>query len=252
MAVVIKQKEHVTKLQDNIKAQLLASVYNEFFEVIPAFTPSQKAEGYNLRYQVLCQERMLLNPEDYPSEQECDMHDLHAAHCLLVHRPSDMTVGTMRVIFSEGGDHMLPSFALYPTFTDLLDMKYTVELSRLCVSRQMRRRWNDGPYGRVSEGEGMVPEGKRKIPHAALGMFRETLAMLQGRDVTHVCALMEPALAMMLKRLGLHFAAAGPAIDHYGLRQPCYAKISSLLQRVEREKPAIWAFITDNGRLAPD
>jgi N-acyl amino acid synthase of PEP-CTERM/exosortase system len=249
MSVLIKQRRRITRITDNSAARALTEIYNEYFEVIPAFTPQQRQEVYRLRYQVLCQERLLLKPEDYPSELECDIHDLHAMHCLLMHRPSDLPAGTMRVIMPDKGEHMLPSFTIYPAFAGLLDMATTAELSRLCISRQMRRRWNDGPYGRVHDAEHQHVEGKRRIPHAALGMFREVLAMLQGRDITHVCALMEPALAETLKRLGLHFAPAGPAIDHFGLRQPCYAKISSLLQRMEHERPDVWGFITDGGRL---
>jgi hypothetical protein len=53
----------------------------------------------------------------------------------------------------------------------------------------------------------------------------------------------------MLEGLGFYFAPVGPLVDCAGLRQPCYAKLDSLLYRLKRERQEIWYYVTDAGRL---
>jgi N-acyl amino acid synthase of PEP-CTERM/exosortase system len=83
----------------------------------------------------------------------------------------------------------------------------------------------------------------------ALGLMREIARMSSERGITHWCAVMMPALLRLLARLGIHFHAAGPPVQYHGKRQPCYREGVELLEQVRAEQPAIWAFLTDNGRL---
>lgn len=246
---VLRRTKLVASSQPDIQTDLNGSYWN-FFEVLPAYTEEERREAYRVRYQVLCEERQLLSPGLYSEGEEQDSHDNAALHSILRFRATGETVGTIRVILPEGGHHELPSFAICPDMAVQLPAVSTVEISRLCISRRLRKRWNDGVYGFVSHEVCDPADDRRAIPHPAIGLFRDALAQMQGRGITHACALMEPALATRLRRLGIHFAPAGMSVDYYGLRQPCYAKVSSLLDRVMAERPDIWHFLTDGGRLA--
>ncbi|MEJ0062841.1 MAG: PEP-CTERM/exosortase system-associated acyltransferase [Alphaproteobacteria bacterium] len=226
--------------------QELADHYHQYFDAMPALPGPMLNEAFRLRYRVLCDERQILKAKAYPDHMESDEFDAHAMHAVLRYRPDNSLVATMRVIFPDAGV-TLPVFARAPQLHDDIDMRAAVELSRFIVARDFRRRWNDGYYGEVSEW--LAGDNQRRIPHMALGLMRVALEFIQGRGVTHVAALAEPALLKMFEGLGFHFAPVGGLVECHGLRQPCYAKVESLLRRIKTERPEIWYYITDSGRF---
>ena len=60
---------------------------------------------------------------------------------------------------------------------------------------------------------------------------------------------MEPTLLRLLRLSGIHFEPFGPAIEHRGLRQPCCISIGEMLARVRRERPSVWAYLTEDDTL---
>ncbi|NBX74335.1 MAG: PEP-CTERM/exosortase system-associated acyltransferase [Alphaproteobacteria bacterium] len=231
---------------DEFSAAEMGKLYDQYFEARPAYTAEDHAAVFTLRYKVLCEERLLLSMSQYPNHQEKDEHDEHAVPLMLWHRPTEKLVGCMRLIASDRGNHVLPAFALCPQMTESCEMASTVELSRLVIANQMRRRQGDLMYGRVMDNK---EDERRRLPHIMLGLCREALRQIQDRNITHVCAIVEPALHITMKRLGLFFAPAGPAMDFHGLRMPVYAKVSTLLERLRAENPQNWHFVTEGGRL---
>ena len=59
---------------------------------------------------------------------------------------------------------------------------------------------------------------------------------------------MEPALLRLLARLGIHFEDVGPLVDYHGRRQPCVINIETMLTQVHRERPDVWAILTEGGQ----
>lgn len=230
------------------RRETVNDVYYRYFEAMPVFSPELKERLYRLRYNVYCAERQILDPALYPDGLERDSFDVRAAHSVLLYRPSGQIAGTIRVLFPDGAVP-LPTFAACSAMSGMLGGHTSVELSRFAIARDFRRRWVDGNYGSVTFADRRTDDNRRLVPHVGLGLFREALASVQGRSVTHVVALMEPALLRTLEHLGLHFAPVGELVDYHGIRQPCFAKIESLLRRMKLEKPEIWDFVTDRGRL---
>ena len=68
----------------------------------------------------------------------------------------------------------------------------------------------------------------------SLGLIRGIARLAADHGVTHVCAVMAPALLRLLERFGLTFERLGPLISYHGERQPCIAAVEALLDGLAR------------------
>lgn len=230
-----------------VDPQELTTQYQQFFETLPAQQGALYKAALHLRYHCLCEERQLLNPTDYPEQMEHDVYDAQARQAVLCYRPDNRIIGTVRLIMPYTG-LVLPSMQHCLALQQETPAATTAEISRFIIAREFRRRWNDGDYGAVSPW--LIGDNQRRIPHCSLGLLRQLLQQARDAGMTHVTALAEPALLRMMAGLGLYFAPVGELVDLHGLRQPCYAKIDTMLRRLQQERPEIWHFITDGGRMA--
>lgn len=233
----------------------LADVYERWFTSVLANTPELRREAFRLRYQVYCVENPFEDPADNPNGEETDQDDGHAVHSLLIHRPSGVVAGTVRLVLPRPDD-LDDSFALQrvcrePMLADRRQFPVLriAEISRFCVSKDFRRRRGDGLYPNIHDPEPTSPaEERRVIPHMTLGLIEALVRMSVQHNITHWCAVMEPTLLRLLSRLGIYFDPIGPLVDYHGQRQPCFIRLSTLLTRVARERPDVWEVLTDRGR----
>ena len=102
--------------------------------------PQLMDESHRLRYQVYCLERGFLNPADYPNRRECDEFDPYSLH-LGVTAPEGSLLATARLVkVNTVGFPLFRHCRLYPRELDRFqDMTRVAEISRLCVSRNLRR-----------------------------------------------------------------------------------------------------------------
>jgi N-acyl amino acid synthase of PEP-CTERM/exosortase system len=84
---------------------------------------------------------------------------------------------------------------------------------------------------------------RRLVPMLSLGLIAAVTQMGLARGITHISAVMEPTLLRLLRRLGIHFHAAGPLVDYHGQRQPCYASGAELLEQLRAMHPACWGMM---------
>jgi N-acyl amino acid synthase of PEP-CTERM/exosortase system len=229
----------------------LAESYKVLFEAVRATAPGQLNESFRLRYQVYCVENHFLDPADNPGGLETDGHDHHALHALLIHRATNSVCGTTRLVLPKLGPvaGRLPLFDACPEAAELLPTATTAAFSRFAISKAFRRRVADGLYGRAYTPEEIASDSRRIIPHITLGLMAAALRMAVDYGIDHVCAIMEPSLLRLLSRFGINFVPLGPMVDYHGLRQPCYAEISELLETMESERPDIWEVVTDYGQV---
>jgi hypothetical protein len=82
------------------------------------------------------------------------------------------------------------------------------------------------------------------------------LALVQGlvrmsaeNGVTHWCAVMERSLLRLLRASAINFEPVGQMVEHHGMRQPSVCSVSTVLQQMRIEQPAIWEFVTLGGTL---
>ncbi len=100
-------------------------------------------EIYRLRYKVYCDEWGFEKPEDHPDGIEIDDYDKHSAHFAAFWEDGGSMIGTVRLIrSSESG---FPLFRHCTVDADLSFLREDAmgEISRLAISKELRRRRPD-------------------------------------------------------------------------------------------------------------
>lgn len=246
----------IQPVQAAVNRTRLKDTYESYFENILAETDEQRTAAFRLRYEVYCVEHPYEDPAQNPHEMEIDAYDSVALHALLYHRPSGGLVGTTRLIPLRPGDEKfaLPirdvcHHELLLRDNPSMPWAHTAEISRFAISKNFRRRANEETS--VGSFTADANDPRRVIPNTSLGLITAITAMAAKAGLTHLCAVMEPTLLRMLRRIGIYFNPLGPEVDYHGRRQPCYADWDLLLARVWLERPDIWEVITSEGRLWP-
>jgi len=233
-------------------ADSLRAIYWQYFSVHGAAAPQQRKLVHELRYQVYCVENPFENPADHPNGLEIDHFDAHSVHALLIHRPTGLAAGTVRIVLPLA-EHSDESFAIQAVCDkSLLDnyakvpLSTTGEISRFCIAKTFRRRVQDRSYRTVpSNTEISAADERRVIPNMTLGLIQWLVETSQARGITHWYAVMEPQLLRLLARLGIHFERIGDLVDYHGWRQPCVIEIDRMLTQVHRERPDIGSVIAN-------
>jgi N-acyl amino acid synthase of PEP-CTERM/exosortase system len=222
----------------------ISTLYQSQYEVLRANSPELLDRVYRLRYQVYCIENQFEDPDQNLGGRETDCDDNRAGHVLLIHRQSGEAAGTARVIFPERSQERplpvervldrdgLRAFRRLPG-------ESTGEISRFAVSKAFRRRRLADGYSGVSR---LWKAEQRIMPCITFGLFCGILDICLDRGISHVSAVMEPALLRLLKRFGLHFAPVGGLIEYHGLRQPCVAPLHDLINHVRDESRLLWLY----------
>jgi N-acyl amino acid synthase of PEP-CTERM/exosortase system len=226
--------------------------YDRFFEVRRADEPELRAQAHRVRFQVYCLESGFFPPERFPDGQEVDQYDAHAVQSLVVYRPSQVPVGTARLILPEvpgeapgslAFDQLCDAGTLYER--KILPAESTAEISRFCLARVLR-----GEIARTVASRGAPALSEREIGLLAKpALIRAVVEMTVAEGITHWCAVMEPWLIRALGQLGAHLIPYGPPVDYHGARQPCHGEVTAVLEGIRRERPDVWEIVTDRGRL---
>ena len=69
--------------------------------------------------------------------------------------------------------------------------------------------------------------------------------------ITHWVSLIQPSLLHLLEAGGIYFNPIGKPVDVYGVCQPSYAQVDTLLARVYFDRRETWDLLTDSGTLWP-
>jgi N-acyl amino acid synthase of PEP-CTERM/exosortase system len=227
------------------------------YTVKPARSDALRDKVHRLRYQVYCIENAFENPAHYPDKRERDGHDDHAAHSLLIHEPTKIAVGGVRLIPCEGraGSGRLPiqdACRSLPSLEALFASTHRVgEVSRFCVSKEELKRVRSVPSDLAGPAQPSPNSVGITMGHACLALLSAVVEMAAASQVTHICALMAPSLLRYFAGFGLNFTPLGSPVDHHGLRQPVYSHLGDLLAGAHRLRPDAWEMITRNGDLWP-
>ncbi len=244
--------------QERTDTASLFSMYARWFDVVPADSPERLAEAYRLRYQVYCVENTFERAEQHDEGQETDEFDSHSVHSLLIHRPTSMVAGTVRLILPNGSGDVsalpISQVCTDPSLRDpsLFPPARTAEISRFAVSKAFRRRITDQTHVDMHfvEGAGTDRATERRVltPNITLGLMKAIAEMSIRNGITHLTAMMEPALLRLTARLGIKFTPLGGLVDYHGQRQPCYAELKDLGFALMKYSPEAHELVSDQGR----
>ena len=177
---------------------------------------------------------------------------------MLFYRPLDLPAGTVRVVRpdADADGCALPARLAAPGLDHLpekiLPRARTGEISRFSIHAGFRKRQNDGLYATIHDPRQGGGDPRRILPHMTLGLMTSIFEISLETNLTHLCAIIDPALLRMLRMLGLRFEAVGPLVEFHGPRQPVFAPVKQLVEGVKRDFPEVHSVITAGGRLQID
>lgn len=201
------------------------------FAIEFATTPQQQEAAFRLRHQVYCLER---NFEPGKDGLECDEFDALSGHVLLRDLRTGQAIGTVRLVVpalcNSGLELPMERVANLPRLRQL-PRRQLAEVSRFSLSKCQRAA--SGTLGALLR----------------LYLIRGIVQLSGELNLTHWCALMEPKLLRLLQFSAIYFHQISGMVEHHGLRQPSCVGLGEMLDRVREEKPVVWDFITDSGKL---
>ncbi len=205
-------------------------IFDDRYEVFLADTPESKTLHYQLRYQVYCEETgWERNLQFFHEKLERDDFDGTSHHFLVRDRLSLDWVGGMRLV--EQPFHGLPisKFCQIEEQNQVFfEQGRCVEVSRLFVLPDFRcgRRLKCGEVNKRVAG--------RDSYHyeVILGLIRAAREFGLKNTINSWYFLVEPALARVIKRVGIDLYRCGPGVQHRGLRHPYYGEVATCFDRV--------------------
>jgi len=215
-------------------------------------TESELEEVFRLRYQVYCVECDYESPDDHPGGLETDEYDAHSIHFIAIDSAKNI-VGSVRLIkFSELG-FPIEKYCSLSMDTSRLPKDKILEISRLAISKDYRRRGADGLYGTYkgdikNNGNGFKRRDHR--PNIILGLFKAMYRESKWLGIVNWYVAMEKSLYILLRRYGFDFYAVGAEVEYHGLRRPYISRIGNIESTIAKERPEVFSFFTDWPRRA--
>lgn len=228
--------------------QSLVHRFDRFFKVILANTPECREHLYRLRYLVYCREYAWEREENCQGGREQDEFDKHAIHAIMIHRQSGHIAGGVRVIPASAVNPLPIERCCRDTFMhlklrpDQVPREQSCEISRLAVSKNFRRRRgeDESPKGFLT---GIDENDIRSWPLISTVLFMTSLAMVNGRGMNDIFAMMEPRLERFLHRSGICFTPIGRLTDYHGLRAAYHLSIQEAVSGFRPELREAYQFV---------
>lgn len=261
----IKNRKNIYLLQTH---NSLISYFNKYFEIISADTPERLLQTYRLRYEVYCKEGLIpgFDSVDYPVGLECDEYDEHSVHSLLMHKPSGLIAGTVRIILPDQDkiDTKLPleKFAGDSFYTEIeslkgLSRKHLGEISRLILAPGFRRRrgenWHshDSTDTPIADYNRSINFERRIFPLPVLGLFVSVVRMSIVHGLKYWYVGMDHRLEKLCHNLGINFRPISPILDYYGPCRGYLGYIPDIMKSIYCTNMSLWALLANDGMLIP-
>lgn len=207
---------------------------------------------YRLRYKVYCDEWGFEAPGDHPRGIETDEYDEHSVHFAAFREDDGRLIGTVRLIqSSELGLPMLKHCALD---IDTSAFKNTIvgEISRLAISKELRRRgpdkalYDDGIRELEEDNIPLSIKERRKNENAiVLGLYRCLYKESLEKGITHWYAVMARGLYLLLKKISIIPCQIGPEVHYHGLRAPYILDLAMIMDYLKENNPCLYHHFKD-------
>ena len=239
--------------------------FSRYFKVITADTPKLVEQALRLRYEIYCLEKGYENPDQFENNLEQDALDDHSAHGLMIFVPTDVPVGTVRIILPQvSHQNRLFPIEEHCEFTptneeyqkghsilEKIDRIKIAEVSRFSISKSFRKRLGEAKsiHGFADTEQALNKlKDRRFIPHLTVGLVKAMFQLSFENRMKHWFAVMEPKLRnSLLKRFYLQFHPLGPTVNYRGIRQPYIADIALTANEIRKNDIPLWKLLTKNG-----
>lgn len=214
--------------------------------------PQLMDEIYKLRYKVYCDEWGFERPEDHPDGIEIDDFDKHSVHFAAFREEDGRMIGTVRLICSSEMGFPLFSHCSVDADLSFLGEHAVGEISRLAISKELRRRRPDKALydGEMQELEEdttpLAIRERRKNENAiVLGLYRCLYKESIERGMTHLYAVMARGLFLLLKKISINFSQIGPEVEYHGSRTPYILDLAQMMIDLKEKNPQLYMCFKD-------
>ena len=224
------------------------------FKFGEATTEEQKKQIYRLRYEVYALEFGFENPNDFPDKLEKDAFDPYSVHFIALNEDDDI-IGTVRLILNSEKGFPIEHASEITDFHDKPSPDKLTEVSRLAVSKNLRRRPEDGIHGIESYiplsqgGVSDVPDQndtikeKRQRPAIILGLYRAAYHKCKELGITHMYMITEKKLFHALYKFGFIFKKVGNPVEYHGKRTPYATSWKTIEEHMAKEHSELLDFL---------
>ncbi len=235
-------------------------LYDDFythFQIIPADNTDLLKAAYRMRYQVYCKENHFEDRNLFPDQMETDEYDSHSAHSLVHCKTTGEHAGLVRLVLPDPTNPNKPlpvekyaNLISYETNLRLqtIPRDSLAEVSRFCISRKARQACFAKSLRFVDNQRNALDTLLQQ--YTALGLFSAVIRMGKQNNITHIIAVMQPALLRRLSHFGIHFHKMGPLIDYHGKRQPVIGMLDEVVQGIYEQRQDVWETITNYGEFS--
>ena len=240
-------------------------LYDDFythFQIIPADNTDLLKAAYRIRYQVYCKENHFEDRNLFPDQMETDEYDSHSSHSLVHCKTTGEYAGLVRLVLPDPTNPNKPMPV--EKYADLINYKTNLrlqtiprdslaEVSRFCISRKARQACFAKSLRFVGNQTSALDANSYNNllqQYTTLGLFSGVIRMGEQNNITHILAVMQPALLRLLSHFGIHFHKIGPLIDYHGKRQPVIGVLDEMVQGIYEQRQDVWETITNYGEFS--
>nr|WP_319393010.1 PEP-CTERM/exosortase system-associated acyltransferase [uncultured Desulfobacter sp.] len=210
---------------------------------------------FRLRFEVYAREFGFENPHDFPDKLENDEYDDSSVHFVALNEEGEV-IGTVRMILDSAKGFPVEHASNITGFKDKPDPSRITEVSRLAVSKTMRRRPEDGIYGvesYIPKSKGGVSDipnknnpaiEKRQKPMIILGLYKVVYMKCKALGITHMYMITEDKLFYALKKFGFVFVQVGEPVEYHGKRTPYATSWEVIEKYMAQEHSDLLKFLT--------
>ncbi len=220
-------------------------MFDKYFEVFLADTAESRKINFQIRYQVYCDEMGFEDKSVFIHKEEWDKWDHHSVHFIVRHKYTGQWVGAMRLVSPDNSQLPLSKHTtLIDNQNNAIQIKSSnVELSRLCLIKEIRRRSTDStpPLGlnkfqktrdeQNSEKVEAIYKDRRINLSIIWGLFRAAADYSAQNNIKRWFFLTNKALARVIGREGFLLHPAGEGCEHAGKRYPFTMELDEIFAR---------------------
>ncbi len=230
----------------------LAKFQNPYFD-FTVLDDSLVQQSYALRYEIYCEEQKFLSSESYPDKIETDEFDPRSIHIGAITRTDPRRViGALRIIKAGPLGFPMNHHCKYDQNVirrlgfdrseELLNSTNVIEISRVVISPDYRRRANDGLYALSNDAQRRPPsqvgaERRSNRPVILLGLLKVVYQSSKRSGFNYWVVATERSLVRRVSKWQIVFEPIGPEIDYYGPVQPFFLEVADIERRMSQNIP---------------